>query len=102
MTVSVCTNVLVTPDLSQIYKEKYFNRPLPMVRVDDPPPIPASSKLPPALISRPPVARRPVPRHPRRSALFYGSSHPVSTHSSYLDSISIARRVIYAQQVIVP
>ena len=37
MTVSVCTNVLVTPDLSQIYKEKYFNRPLPMVRVDDPP-----------------------------------------------------------------
>ena len=94
MTASVCTNVLVTPDLSQIYKEKYFNRPRPMVRVDDPPPIPASSKLPflaPALISRPPVARRPVPRHPRRSALFYGSSHPVSTHSSYLDSISIAR-----------
>ena len=50
-----------------------------------------SSFLAPALISRPPVARRPVPRHPRRSALFYGSSHPVSTHSSYLDSISIAR-----------
>ena len=76
MTASVCANVLVTPDLPQIYKEKYFNSPLPMARVDDPPPIPASSKLPflvPALM------------HPRRSALFYGSSLPVSTH---LDCIS--------------